>query len=660
MPRDYRLPGHINFNEGFAGCQDRMAILEAKLAPRNIANDPSIPVMDINDIGYGIGDDCCDINNPTDTAYILVDNNGTPMKLPLAKFLFPGGANADWNAEIEDGVMPASYILNKPTIKVRDIFGSEGFISEVQYGSIMEGDWIDPDASAMDLLRKMMTRTDRVPLIYGQTFTPSSEGWIYHGPDGDRWWSYPEEFVNAPNPYGALEYKITGAIDSEGVYQYFEKGSRYPTKQELIRDGATIKFDFEDKHMDPVPGYFYIGIPRTAELVCFGIFQGGHFIEFDEGWIREEKSCEYNGNHLTYDIYRLAYPTVGKFTVRFAFRDAFDPRVHPELRYPGGSKLNMADLRDMLKKVFVLDSEGNIFTDSEGIPTIKPEACPCEEILADYATEEDLVKEINERVRDINILKQLINGDSVDIEELKKYVYMLFPSTFGAGGSEGTVLPDTVAVGGKYVLEAQVRESDGRIHLRWNRFENNSPHGNATVYDGKTIYINENGQVAVKLNSEGPLTATSEGITLKLSDSFKMTDDGLKLRISEGDIPFDNASIRWNKTNNYYYIPFDQDTIGLTDKNAISVNLNSEMFFAGDSEGIKIRHDNTIIINSEGLSVNIDYDTIKLLGNITSEGSEGPIYDDDLKLRVDIDAVTDHLEIMTSEDVIRIWHELMP
>lgn len=36
--------------------------------------------------------------------------------------------------------MPASYIKNKPGMKVKDIFGSEGFISEVSYGNIMEGD----------------------------------------------------------------------------------------------------------------------------------------------------------------------------------------------------------------------------------------------------------------------------------------------------------------------------------------------------------------------------------------------------------------------------------------------------------------------------------------------------------------------------------------
>ena len=95
MPRDYRLPGHIFFNEGFAGCNDRCALLEAKLAPRRISDDPDIPVMNVDDISYGVGNDCCDINNPTDSAYILVDNNGKDMKLPLGKFLYPDHINAD-------------------------------------------------------------------------------------------------------------------------------------------------------------------------------------------------------------------------------------------------------------------------------------------------------------------------------------------------------------------------------------------------------------------------------------------------------------------------------------------------------------------------------------------------------------------------------------
>ncbi len=95
MPRDYRLPGHINFNESFAGCNDRCAILESKMAPRRIADNDDIPVIDVDDISYGIGEDGGDIDNPKDTAYILVDNNGQDMKLPLAKFLYPNHVNAD-------------------------------------------------------------------------------------------------------------------------------------------------------------------------------------------------------------------------------------------------------------------------------------------------------------------------------------------------------------------------------------------------------------------------------------------------------------------------------------------------------------------------------------------------------------------------------------
>ena len=52
-------------------------------------------MINVDDISYGIGEDGCDINDPKDTAYILVDNNGQDMKLPLAKFLYPNHVNAD-------------------------------------------------------------------------------------------------------------------------------------------------------------------------------------------------------------------------------------------------------------------------------------------------------------------------------------------------------------------------------------------------------------------------------------------------------------------------------------------------------------------------------------------------------------------------------------
>ena len=95
MPRDYRLPGHINFDEGFASCSDKMSILESKMAPRRIANDKSIPVIDVNNISYG-GADCCDIDSNGDGGcYILVDCDGEDKKLPLAKFLYPDHVNAD-------------------------------------------------------------------------------------------------------------------------------------------------------------------------------------------------------------------------------------------------------------------------------------------------------------------------------------------------------------------------------------------------------------------------------------------------------------------------------------------------------------------------------------------------------------------------------------
>ena len=546
MPRDYRLPGHINFNEGFAGCADRMAILESKLAPRRLADNPDIPVMNVDDISYNVGDGYCDIDNPKSGAYILVDNNGQDMKLPVEKFMYPDHVNADWDAKLENGLMPASYIKNKPNLKVKDMEDAEGnklypdgFISEVSYGDILEGDWVDGDATALDILKKMMMHTDRVPLIYGM----STE--------------IPINFQEQ-----SIEYKITGAVDSEGVYQYFEKGGKYPTRQELIRKGATVNFDFRDEDDSPIPGYFFIGVPRGFDLVCFGAFQGGHFIEFDEGWIREPESYDYviGGTNYRYDFYRLAYPTVGKFTVRFAFMDAFDPRVHPDLRHPG-RKMNLSDLWSFLNNIFDYDSEGN--------PTLKPDKMPPTSSLSDFATWEALTSEGLIREAEDQKLSDLIAGIDTKYQPVKEWKDTHWPDTFGTGREDQPDkdwLPDTVIVGEQYVLKATVQNSRGDVYYRWDRDTSGSEGCdccdivNQIRLDGETIV----------LNSEGEWSADIDTIFNKVVDKLPdFVDDKTIELTSEGQIAIkDNiytvteaheSSIVDPIYGTFYYLELDAD-----------------------------------------------------------------------------------------------------
>ena len=350
----------------------------------------------------------------------------------------------------------------------------------------MSGEW-----TALDIIRQMMTKTDRVPLIYGSTTTTPI--------------SFQED---------ALEYKITGAINSEGVYEYFEKGGRYPTRQELITKGATINFDFHDSE-GPIPSYFFIGVPRGFDLVCFGIFQGGHFIEFDEGWVREPESYDYviGGTNYRYDFYRLLYPTVGKFTVRFAFMDAFDPRVHPALRHPG-RKMNLADLNEEAKEIYAtweaLNSEG----------------------LARQAMDQILREELTD----------VIFSD----KELQDWKKKYWPDNFNTGREDQPDehwLPDTVIVGEQYVLKATVKNSRGDVYYRWDRDTGGSEGDcgcdccdiiNTVRLDGKTIVLNSEGEWSTdimgvldkvleklpELVDQKTITTDSEGlISLKTIDT---------------------------------------------------------------------------------------------------------------------------------------------
>ena len=146
MQRDYRLPGHVFFNEGFAGCSDRCAILESRMLGKEFANNPEIEELKAEDIPYASSDDCCSLDESDNNAYVYVDNGGKPAKIKLAKFMYPNHVNADWDAE--KGTL--AEIFNKPSMRVNEVTDSEGnklypdgFFSEVSYGDIFEGDRIE-------------------------------------------------------------------------------------------------------------------------------------------------------------------------------------------------------------------------------------------------------------------------------------------------------------------------------------------------------------------------------------------------------------------------------------------------------------------------------------------------------------------------------------
>lgn len=452
MQRDYRLPGHVFFNEGFCGCEDRCAILESKLMGKDFANDPEVEELKVEDIPFASSDDCCSLDESDNNAYVYVDNGGKPAKIKLSRFMYPNHIIPDWEAKLDEyGNMPLDFIQNKPSMKVNEIVDSEGqpifpegFMSEVSYGDIFEGDWVDGDMTAIDILKKMMTKTQRVPLIYGC----STE--------------LPIAFQE-----GVEEYKVD---------------KKYPTRDELIKKGAIINFhgllDSEGYH----GYYFFIGIPRGFDLVCNGIMQGGHFIEFGEGWIKEEESYDYvvGGTNYRYDFYRLLYPVVGRFTVRFAFMDAFDPRVHPDLRHPG-RKISLVDLWRLLHQAFQLDSEGNILLDSEGNPTLREEVVPINEMMNEYLLKQDYEEalEVVKSQFELDSEGEIVTSEGLFIPKLATKIDNKFtpfiekvdkflPDSFGSGG-DAPLPPGPGVPVGDYVLVAHVADSTGNVTYEWKR-----------------------------------------------------------------------------------------------------------------------------------------------------------------------------------------------
>lgn len=122
----------INFNAGFTGCEDRMAILRNATVPRKLDDFTEIEPAEID----------------TDM-YVYVDNAGKSEKIKLGNIIDTSASQPDWD---EDDEASYSYIRNKP-----DLYLKEDLISLYNIGGVKAGDIFEKGTSLYDIIRSILS-----------------------------------------------------------------------------------------------------------------------------------------------------------------------------------------------------------------------------------------------------------------------------------------------------------------------------------------------------------------------------------------------------------------------------------------------------------------------------------------------------------------------
>ena len=133
----------INFNSGFTGCEDRMAILKNSTVPRNLGELEEIEPADINT-----------------EMYVYVDEAGKGKKIKLGNVVDESASQVDWDEEDDTSY---AYIKNKPIVDL-----PEDLISLFNVGGVKAGDVFPAGTSIYDLLVRVLSAPhDDVPFYFG-------------------------------------------------------------------------------------------------------------------------------------------------------------------------------------------------------------------------------------------------------------------------------------------------------------------------------------------------------------------------------------------------------------------------------------------------------------------------------------------------------------
>lgn len=124
----------INFNAGFTGCEDRMAILRNETVPRRLDDFNEIYESDI-----------------TTDMYVYVDD-GTGKKIRLGNIIDSTATQSDWD-ETDEGSY--AYIRNKPEIKL-----TKSLTSLYNVGGVKAGDKFEAGTSLYDIIVSILSYTE--------------------------------------------------------------------------------------------------------------------------------------------------------------------------------------------------------------------------------------------------------------------------------------------------------------------------------------------------------------------------------------------------------------------------------------------------------------------------------------------------------------------
>ena len=137
MPRS-----DINFNSGFTGCNDRMAILKNATVPRRLDD-----IEEIDSSGIGLD------------MYVYVDDGGKDRKINLGDIASANAMQSDWEVTDEDSY---AYIKNKPQLTLK-----EDLVSLYDVGGVRVGQVFPENTSLYDILIDILSTTKDAILYFG-------------------------------------------------------------------------------------------------------------------------------------------------------------------------------------------------------------------------------------------------------------------------------------------------------------------------------------------------------------------------------------------------------------------------------------------------------------------------------------------------------------
>ena len=193
----------INFNSGFTGCEDRMAILKNETVQRDLSGFKELEAAEI------------DTNQ-----FVYIDDNGKPAKIRLGTIIDTNAVQADWTDTDPESY---AYIKNKP-----DIALDEDLVSIYNVGGVHKGDVFARGTSMMEIIKNILSSTSNdTGIRFGllneipnwNTFNPESDLTIASTQTVASLLQYGFEVnFTANNQYYVLAVPATLGTESEDGY----------------------------------------------------------------------------------------------------------------------------------------------------------------------------------------------------------------------------------------------------------------------------------------------------------------------------------------------------------------------------------------------------------------------------------------------------------